>query len=182
MSELTVKTENKEASFVNYIIQRCASNKGTAAALRRADNPNTEYQSWEYLAPFVELDKSWLREPFALVAASIAKAKIEANGKTGIGQAISLCYSDGNVSDQAKAKLRRLLACDSVEEVCRILRPLLSLIESKSNATLDYSKLLQQLINFNWRQEWVKSQWAQDFYNKKTSVEANDSASEGGDL
>ena len=178
MSELNVKYENKEANFVNYIIQRCLSNKGTAAALRRADNPNTEYQSWEYLAPFVDLDKTWQREPFALVAASIAKAKIEINGKAGIGQAIASCYDDGNNIDQAKAKLRRLLACDSVEETCRILRPLLSLIESKTNLTLDYAKLLQQLMRFNWSQELIKSQWAQDFYNKKISADV----SEGGDV
>ena len=95
MSERTQK-------FVDYIIQQVQDNKGKAAALRRADNPNTEYQSWEVLAGFgVQLDSENQRLPFATIAADIARVKPLTNGNIIIGQAIARCYEDGNQSDQA---------------------------------------------------------------------------------
>jgi CRISPR system Cascade subunit CasB len=72
----------------------------------------------------------------------LQKQKVEQNGTVKIGQAIARCYEEGNQSDQAKAKLRRLLACDTTEEVCRILRSLFSLISSKSGAVLTTSHCL----------------------------------------
>lgn len=173
---MPAKKTSKGNAFVQYIIKRCQQDKGIAAVLRRADNPATEYQSWEILAGFnIELDKDWQRLPYATIAAAIAKAKPEANGNVGIGKAIASCYDDGNSSDQAKAKLRRLLACSSTEEVCRILRPLFSLIESKSNIRLDFGSLLDQLLVFQFdeRQQKIKSQWAQDFYRQRALAEDN---------
>ena len=162
--------QNKETvgqAFVPFIIDRM-KDKGIAAALRRADNPATEYQSWETLAAFkIDLDNPYKRLPFTTVAAAMAKAKIEHNGTLGIGQAIARCYENGNDNDQAKAKLRRLLACDSVIEACRILRALLSLIESKSNGTLDFARLLDELLWFQGNSQTVKSRWAQNFFAQR---------------
>ncbi len=168
---------SKSQAFVEYIIDRIAKNKGFAAALKRADNPATEYQSWEYLAAFnIDLEKPWERLPFATVAAAIAKEKSAHNGNEGIGRAIAKCYDDGNQSDQAKAKLRRLLACDSVEEACRILRPLFSLIASRGNSSLNYARLLEQLLKFHWESERIKSQWAQEFYKYDQSAAKKEAA------
>jgi CRISPR system Cascade subunit CasB len=99
-----------------------------------------------------------------VIGSAIAKAKVEQNGTVKIGQAIARCYEEGNQSDQAKAKLRRLLACDTTEEVCRILRSLFSLISSKGGVVLDYVSLLNDLCYYNQYSQRVKSQWAQDFY------------------
>jgi CRISPR system Cascade subunit CasB len=165
---------------VRYIITRSQKDKAIAAALRRADNPDTEYQSWEVLAAFhIDLEKPWQRLPYAAVAAAIAKAKIERNGSVGIGRGIASCYGEGNQSDQAKAKLRRLLACDSVEEACRILRPLFSLIMSKGKAPLDYATLLTQLLRFHWQEQAVKAQWAQDFYRYVAADKESGEIAEG---
>lgn len=172
MSVNPSSTKGKPEAFVQFIIDRCKDN-GAAAALRRADNPSTEYQSWEYLAAFnIDLETSRQRVPFAAIAAAIAKSKVEHNGQSGIGSGIALCYEDGNQSEQAKAKLRRLLACDSSVEACRILRPLFSLIESKGNCKLDYCRLLNQLLRFDIDSQSVKSQWASDFFRQaRTSIE-----------
>ncbi len=162
---VTQRRDSKSTAYVDYIISLIHKDKGVAAALRRADNPNMEYQSWEVLAAFhIDLEKPWERLPYALIAAAISKEKLEHNGKVGLGRAIASCYENGNQSDQAKAKLRRLLACNSVGEVCRVLRPLLSLINSKGGPSLDYAALLKQLLNFHWREQSVKAKWAQDFY------------------
>lgn len=167
-----VSPRGKRLAFVDYIINRCHSSNGIRAALKRADNPATEYQSWEVLAGFnIDLEHENQRLPYATVAAAIARSKVEKNGTSKIGAAIARCYEDGNASDQAKAKLRRLLACDSVPEASRILRPLLSLIESKGNVALDYASLLDELLWFGHDESQlrIKARWAQDFYGKSAS-------------
>jgi len=166
MSE--VKSD-KAASFVGYVLSRCQDDKGFAACLRRADNPATEYQSWDVLANFgIALEFDHPRLAYQTVAASIARAKVAANGSLSLGRAIAACYDDGNNSEQAKSRLRRLLACDDVAELCRILRGQLSLIDSKAVLGLDYVNLLHQLLRFGHEdsRQRVKAQWAQEFYGK----------------
>lgn len=169
MQKPNLEKENKESAFVDYIIRRCQKEKGIRSQLSRADNPSTEYQSWDILAGFhVRLDREEQRLPYALIAAAIARGKIEKNGSLGFGPAIARCYTDGNQSDQAKMKLRRLLACDTPAEACRIMRPLISLMFSRGITHLDYAALLKDLLFFHWdtHQIRIKSRWAQDFYSK----------------
>ena len=71
--------KTKEQQFVQFIIERCKQDKGFAARLRRADNPATEYQSWEVLGPWVDLENNFQRLPYAVIAASIARAKVDFN-------------------------------------------------------------------------------------------------------
>ena len=185
MSTRTDSTMEKEAppqrhaqAFVDYIIRRCESDTGTRAALRRADNPATEYQSWDVLAGFhVNLESEGERLSHALVAADIARTNTSKNGFVKIAQAIARSYQDGHNDDQAKAKLRRLLACDSVSELVRILRPLLRLFESRGVGTLDYVSLLNDLrwFNFDESRERTKIRWAQDFYGRMGQEEKNES-------
>lgn len=177
------KKSDQTHSFIHYIIDICYRDKGAAAALRRADNPNTEYQSWEVLARFqIDLENINQRLSYATIAAAVAKAKITQNGSCGIGKAIANCYEDNSSSDQAKAKLRRLLACDSTDEVCRILRPLFSLINSKSSLSLDFSKLLKQLLQFSYYPLDIKSQWAQEFYSRSSHIDVDQEGNAGGKL
>jgi CRISPR system Cascade subunit CasB len=160
----------REQRFVSGVIQQCQQDKGLAARLRRADNPATEYQSWELLASYgIDLEHEQQRLPFVTVAAAIAKAKTESNGVLSLGQGIAACYEDGRDSTQAKARLRRLLACDDLSELCRILRPLFSLIDSKAARPLDYLRLLKQLQRFSFNGQQVKAQWAQEFYGQPAS-------------
>lgn len=177
--ELQKQRSSREARFVESVLNRCQKDKGLAARLRRADNPATEYQSWELLAGFgVDLEKDWERLPFAAVAAQIAKAKAEHNGNLSLGRALAMAYREGNQSDQSKARLRRLLACDEINELCRILRPMLSLIDSRVSQPLDYTRLLTQLHRFGLDAQRIKAQWAQEFYGHKVEVESQAEAGE----
>lgn len=158
--------KTKEQQFVQFVIAKCNQDKGFAARLRRADNPATEYQSWEILGPWVDLDNRFQRLPYATVAAGIARSKAENNGNLGIGKAIAFAYADRQNDAQAKAKLRRLLACEDISEVCRIIRPILTLVNSRVNRDLDYARLLAELRYFG---ERSKTRWAQDFYSTRDS-------------
>lgn len=169
--EQTTDKPAREDRFVTGVIDRCNRDKGFAARLRRADNPATEYQSWELLASYgIDLEREHQRLPFVTVAAAIAKAKAERNGALKLGQAIAACYEDGRESSQAKVRLRRLLACDELPELCRILRPLFSLIESKAGRELDFTRLLKQLRRFPCNAQQVKAEWAQEFYGQSLDV------------
>ena len=160
----------REERFVTAIIKHCQQDKGTAARLRRADNPATEYQSWEFLAAFgIDLENDRERLPFLTVAAAIAKQKAEQNGQAPLGKALALCYDDKQNSVQGKAKLRRLLACYDLPEMVRHLRPLLALIQSKKTPPLDYQRLLKQLRQFSFEPQRIKAQWAQEFYSHAES-------------
>lgn len=168
-NESTTPKNSREEGFVRAIIEKCNTDKGLAARLRRADNPSSEYQSWDVLASFgVDLEKEHQRLPFVTIAAAIAKAKAEKNGSASLGKALISCYDDGRDSTPGKARLRRLLACDNLAEACRILRPIFTLIDSKSTQGVDYARLLKQLRRFAFEdsRQQVRAQWAQDFYSQ----------------
>lgn len=163
---MNMPSTSRRAAFVNYVFQRCQQDKGFAARLRRGDNPATEYQCWETLAAFgVNLEYVNERQPFALIAAAIARSSQKNNGSLKLGQAVARSFDEGNQSDQARARLRRLLACDDIEEVCRILRPQLSLIQSRGQQ-MDYASLLEDLYWFDSATLRIKARWAQQFYGK----------------
>lgn len=179
-STLTPSTPSREERFVAAAIQRCQNDKGLAARLRRADNPATEYQSWDFLGTHgVDLEREYERLPFATVAAAIARFAPTANGTLTLGRAIAACYEDGNQSDQAVARLRRVLACGDLVELCRIVRSVLRLIESRVVQPLDFIRLLRQLRRFGYaasqgdgeRLQRIKAQWAQEFYGYRASTE-----------
>ncbi|WP_295679136.1 type I-E CRISPR-associated protein Cse2/CasB [uncultured Fibrobacter sp.] len=158
------ENKQKEPSLVANIFARCKNDKGFAATLKRADNPDTAYQAWEILAAFkVPLDVDSKRLPHALVFAAIARSSKEKDGNLGLGAALSNAYQDdgGKDSDAAKAKLRRILACDNVIEVCQVLRPILQLICSRG-VGISFEKLLKDLKFFN--PEKTLACWAQDFF------------------
>ena len=157
-------------AFVGHVVGRVADNPGYGAALRRADNPATEYYSWEHLARWCDLGKEWERLPHATIGAAIAAAKPATDGSWGIGRAIAEAYSNngtrpGNEQDAAKAKLRRLLACKTGVEACRVLRSTLQLIASRG-VTICYARLLTELLYFNDR---TTASWAQDFFGRSAT-------------
>lgn len=177
LEEQSAAALSRDQRFVEAILQRCAKDKGQAARLRRADNPATEYQSWETLGALgIDLTLDYQRLPFVTVAAAIAKSKATVNGKLALGRAIAHSYEDGRESNQAKARLRRLLACDELAEACRILRPILTLIDSKTGQPLDFVRLLKQLRNFPFHTQLIKAQWAQEFYGQPANSARGNSA------
>jgi CRISPR system Cascade subunit CasB len=162
----------KEHIFIQSLIKLFNSDdpwtRKTRANLKRIDNPNLEFHGWEFLSEFVDLTNDD-RSIYALIAASFLKNDRSSDGKFGIGRAIALCYLDSGEkeSEQAQMKLRRLLACRDKIEILSVLRPILSLIRSKSPESLSHSDLIKDLLYFS--PEKTPAKWAEDFY--KISVE-----------
>ncbi|MDV7024685.1 type I-E CRISPR-associated protein Cse2/CasB [Atlantibacter subterranea] len=167
----TAEPINRNKKFIDHLFKRCQEDKGFAARLRRANNPATEYQSWEVLGAFgVDLEKKHERQAYATVAAALANSRAQRNGSLTLGKAIAMSFPDGNEDKQAIARLRRLLACGSIPETCLVLRPLLSLIQSRVTQALDYEQLLGDLL---WFGERTRARWAQQFYARSEQKEDN---------
>lgn len=169
MEQGIVTKKSRGKAFVEYVISRLQNDAAFGAALRRADNPATEYQAWEYLSNWCDIDNKFELLPFSIVSAALARAKPVRDGNLGLGQAIAACYVEKQ-SDAAKAKLRRVLACTSTEEVCRIIRSVLRLIASRS-VLLEYGKLLDELLYFG---ERIRQRWAVNFYGRRVDDDSND--------
>jgi CRISPR system Cascade subunit CasB len=167
-----IKNENSRGRmFVRRVIDQMSEDKGLAAALRRADNPSTEYQSWGFLIScHVDLEKEWERIPFAAVAAAVARAKPEKDGDVPFMTALANAYPDREDDGPADARLRRLLACTTSAECCRVLRPVFSLVQSKGAKNIDYGGLLDDLLWYEKNQEQIKARWAMNFYHTKAEV------------
>ena len=158
--------ETRGQAFVRYVIDRCNKDKGVAACMRRADNPAMQHQSWNILIDFhVNLDNSAERTAFACIGAAVIQAKATCNGNTPLTRALSLAYS--STEGQGASRLRRLLACSTTEECCSCLRPLFRLIAGKTNVSIDYAQLLDDLLVFPHRSERIKAKWATSFYQRE---------------
>ena len=150
-------------SIVEAVFKRMQSDSAFRAALKRADNPATEYQSWEYLADYgVQLDDERKRIPYTTVFAAVARSGRDTDGSYGVGKALSAAYDWDKESAPARSKLRRVIACGNVTELCAVLRPVLQFIASKG-VPICYQQLLNDLCYFG-DGEKVKSRWAQQFF------------------
>lgn len=171
MNEQQSTKTSRGKKFISSIIGIIGSNTAKAAALSRADNPSLEYQSWDILNRFVDLTNPQERLIFSLIAAAAAKGKMKEDGTLGIGAALANCYEGKSENDQAVAKVRRLIACDSIEELCSVLRPLLQLVLSKNGVVLNYGRLLDELLQFQWNPSQIKARWAKNFYDQNLCEE-----------
>ncbi len=170
-------SSEKSRQFVEYAIANInGENKRFRAKLSRADNPATEYQCWEILARWVDLENLNTRRAYALVGAGLARARPKDNGNIGVGSALHRVISEkpDRAADKAadSTRLRRLLACHDQNELVSVLRSTLRLIESKA-LVLDFARLLDEILWFNSEKsrERTLSRWAQEFYGRKEQEE-----------
>lgn len=161
MEKTTEQTRSQR--FVAAVLERCAQDKGFAARLRRADNPDTEHYAYGLLAAFgISLECDEERRPFALIGAALSRSAGDRDGSLGLGEALRRCVES---EEQGGARLRRMLACRRQEEACRMLRPLLSLIAARQ-APLSHARLLDDLQAFRFEEarRRVRLRWAQEYY------------------
>jgi len=163
---------DRAEGFINYLIEQFKTDKGTRAFMRRADNPSMEYQAWEILARFgVNLEDETERKSYATVGAALARANPSSDGGLELGTALGTCGKDGKAGDPEKARLRRILACTDVLELCGVLRHILPLFVSRK-VPISYTKLLKDILQFKYDPEKVKIKWAKMFFAVEQVEEA----------
>lgn len=169
----TAKSLNKYENFVRYIIDLYKRDKKASADLKKGDNKNLNYKSWQHLIKFnIDIENDKDRIVYGLIATNIVKNKLDKDGKDSIGLALSKCYENRNQDDNhGEIKLMRLLACDNYRELCQVLKYYLPFIEEKAKGILSYSILLKDILYFN---EKTKAKWASDFFKKSKKEGDND--------
>lgn len=160
--------KDRNSNFVNYICKQCSSNKGIAAHLRRADQGNPDPIVFATLVKFgLDITKESEFLPFSMVAAAIARGKKYENGSHNFIQllaSVEKCSTEKKEKDDAR--IRRLLACNSLSDLVLIFRPIMSLVQNRSNYTIDYETLLDDLCLFENEacRVLIKKKWATLFY------------------
>lgn len=165
------KKVTAEENLLSSVFKRFATDTAFKAALKKADNPDTEYQSWEYLADYgINLEYENARLPYTTVLSAAARSSRNADGSVPLGRALLLSYKSDSENTAARSKLRRIIACDSIDDVCSVLRPVLRFIGSKDIA-VSYATLLRDLKYFSKDSERTKARWAEQFFEKTESKE-----------
>jgi CRISPR system Cascade subunit CasB len=169
--------ERSEA-FVAWVLDH-KDDKGFRAKLRKADSDTTAHLSWELLVRWVDLEKSWERQPFSLIGSSLARTKLTSDGNLGLGEglrklALQKAGEKELENSPEAARLRRLISCRDQEEVIGVLKPLLRYFTNKE-ISIRHAQLLDEILYFNTpsSQERTKLRWAKDFYRKYKSEEAS---------
>lgn len=159
----------RTAEFVAAMILRLKNDDSACrAALRRAYNPATASFAWEYLVPYCNIQNDRERLAFSLVGAAIAREQPENDGTMDMGEMLFRCtQGDSDAKDREVRRLRRLLACDSSEELVEILRSTVRYVQSKETSSLGYTRLLDDILYWN---ERVKLRWTHHFFGKRTEL------------
>ena len=118
----------------------------------------------------VNIEDKFILAIYSTVGAAVCRRRLTQDGNLSFGESLAACLkeNDRNLEDNLKnLRLRRLLACEGVQELCQVLRPILALIQSRS-VQISYSEILKDLLDFRWdnKRKSVKLHWAKDFYNK----------------
>lgn len=163
--------------FVEFVIRQIKKDTAYRAKMCRADNKNTRYIAYECLTSWCDILREEELLPYATIGAALARSKIKKNGCLTIAEAIDELYvqtGSKHCSEKAASKLRRLLACDSVEELCTILRNILRQVETLG---LNYENLLAEIKRFSSYKEDVKTKWASNFYRRNSNQKEEENAS-----
>jgi CRISPR system Cascade subunit CasB len=166
---------DRSESYVNFIIKAINDDKGKgfSAKLRKTDNEDTEYQGWEILSQWLNLEWQAERRAFALIGSSLARIKPAEDGNISVGEGLRLVHLMSKVPTELEKsssalRLRRILSCKNREELIDILKPVLRLLESK-DLVLHHARLLDEVLWFDLDEsrERTRARWARDFFNKK---------------
>lgn len=160
-------------------IQHAASpgreDRGMLAALRRGFSETTEQYAWPYLAPYCPMTDPKQRAIWLTIAAAKATLAPDGLDRAGLGvgnlgatmRHLALGDSKKKEDDALasfEARFRRLLTCQTVEELCKHLVGVIRAASAKSKP-VDLKGLFWDLQAWEDRsQRDVRVEWAQGYW------------------
>jgi CRISPR system Cascade subunit CasB len=149
-------------SFIEYLQSRSKNDTKVKATLRRslAFAPGKHIQSFPFVEPFVQDKYPWERKAHYLVAGLWAAGK---NGEMPFAVACRKLKEETG-SESIEARFIALLDSDE-EQLPHRLRQMNSLLK---NYSIDYQKLLGDLLWWNKSDRSVQARWAKEFYGFQT--------------
>jgi len=159
----TIDTTNRAERFLERL-RKIANDRGKMAALRRATIASMERQAWPVIHSLGE-DISNLAA--RAIGAFYAEHPVEDCKAFSFGTTCRRIATDSggefDVPDSFDRRFRRLLACDSAEDVVRQLRAWIRFASSKGVA-VNYEKLFWDILAWDNNSERIKLSWARGFW------------------
>ena len=150
--------------------------RGMLAALRRGISAASEHQAWPHIAPYCNLSEPKQRAVWLVVAAAAATLAPDGLVRTGRGVGNfgvtlrKLAFgSTGEKGEKAltsfEARFRRLLTCQTTEEICRHVSGVIRAASAKGVA-VDLEQFFGDLMKWEQTQEpTTKVRWAQTYWS-----------------
>lgn len=164
------KSPQERASYLLKELEKLRDDRGAMANLRRGLSHATEYRAWPWVARWCNLENDRQRIIYTTVAAAFAShPENENTGNVGTVMR-ELVPSDQRNAEGLQSfdkHFRRLLTCQSAEEVCERL-PRLIKAASQKDLPINYVELFKDLCYWG---ERVKIRWAAAYWNTRTDKE-----------
>jgi CRISPR type I-E-associated protein CasB/Cse2 len=148
--------------------------RGALADLRHGFSPGTEYRAWPYLASVCNLTNDAQRHIWLTIAAGFATHRGSDARAGNMGNTLRKLATGqpGESKEKAlksfDARFRRLLTCDTPEELCERLRSVIRAAERKGIG-IDYERLFWDLQTWHKPESKVKLRWAQSYWEQDES-------------
>ena len=161
--------------------EACSSHgdRGKLAALRRGFSERTAHYAWPHIAPYCDITDERQRAIWLTVAASAAALAPEGLMRSNVGnmgatmRTLALGSDKGMAESVEKtlhsfeARFRRLLTCQTTEELCRHLARVVRAAAAKEKP-VDVRKMFWDLQAWERRDvRDVRVEWAQGYWVKE---------------
>lgn len=172
----TSNTQNPAEAFV-AALRKASKDRGKMAALRRAMSPRVQVDAWPVIADL----GGDLRQPvYGTIAALFATHPEESTAPNFGATCRQIALQDGGkgeVAESHERRFRRLLACDTGEELSKHLRAMIRLAASKS-VGVNYQQLFTDLRNWDRFGGDIRVRWASEFWPARQTPEPPAAAEE----
>lgn len=152
--------------------------RGKMAALRRGASEATQRQAWPVLH-FLGVDVGNFTA--LTVGALFAEHPMEENKSWSLGETCRRVALDGvtgfDIPDSFDKRFRRLLACDTVEEVAGQLKAWVRLAKAKG-LRVNYEQMYWDLDGWHKRADDIKLAWARGYWPVRKDAAAEPSTEE----
>ena len=159
----TNDTTNRAARFLERL-RKITTDRGKMSALRRAASSSTERQAWPVIYSLGE-DIGCLAA--CTIGALYAQHPVEDIKAFSLGTACRRIALDGvtdfKIPDSFDRRFRRLLTCDSAEDVAGQLKAWIRFASAKG-VGVNYEKLFWDILAWNNNSDRIKLDWARGFW------------------
>jgi CRISPR system Cascade subunit CasB len=156
-------------------LRRIEDDRGKMAALRRGLSEGTQRAAWPIVAPLcAKFDEKRERLAAITVAGLFATHPVVSNARS-LGQTCRFIATDSghssDIPDSFDKRFRRLIACDTVEEVTGQLSAWIRLAKSKG-VGVNYAELYNDLYWWSKDADKKRIRWARDFWSPRRDEDA----------
>jgi CRISPR system Cascade subunit CasB len=166
----TTDTSTYAERFIGAL-RRIEDDRGKIAALRRGLSEGTQRAAWPVIA---SLGMDIGNQAAITVAGLFATHPMVSNARS-LGQTCRLIATDNGRSKEIvesfDKRFRRLIACDTVEEVSGQLSAWIRLAKSKS-VGVNYAELYNDLYWWSKDADKKRIRWARDFWSPRRDEDA----------